>query len=295
MKKIRISVIICVYDDDRVIRCVKSLSRQSVDKNLYEIIVVENGANRKFKDIKKLSKDTKIKYLYISEKNRSRARSVGLSKSSGDIVAFTDSDCVIDKNWIKQIIIFFDNPQNRYIAGMGGIIRKYRPASLTEKIGKNLAWGQRKLQYLQICKLPYVVFANAAFRKNIILKTSGFDYDLLSGNDVDICWKIGLLGYKLKINNKAIIYHHNRDNIKKYFKVYFRYAMYQALLFKKYKNILNRKWMINTYPFILTKKVIKNIIKNKKISYRDCLDAIEATGVLLGQIYGSIKFKTKYL
>lgn len=292
---IRVSVIICVFDDDRVRRCVKSLTNQLVDKCLYEIIVVENGANRKFKDIKKISKDTNIEYFYISDKNRSKARSVGLLKSKGDIVAFTDSDCLADKNWVSQIIKFFDDQINRDIAGTGGIIKRYKPTTITEKRGKNLAWGQKKLQYLQICELPYVVFANAAFRKKIILQTSGFDFDLLSGNDVDICWKIGLLGYKLKLNQNAVVYHHNRDNVKKYFKVYFRYAMYQALLFKKYKDTFNKKWMINTYPFILIKKVFRNVFNNKKINTRDCLDIIEAVGVLSGQIYGSIKFKTIYL
>jgi glycosyltransferase involved in cell wall biosynthesis len=295
MNTLRVSIIICVYDDQRVIRCVESLSKQSVDKYIYEIIVVENGANGKFKDIKNVSKKTNIRYYYIPDKNRSRARDIGLSRSMGDIIAFTDSDCVIDKDWIKQIIRFFDDPKNREIGGMGGIIKKYKPNTLTEIKGKNLAWGQRKLQYLQICKLPYVVFANAAFRKKILLKTTSFDSELLSGNDVDICWKIGFLGFKLKINNKAIIYHHNRDNIKKYFKVYFRYATYQALLFKKYRKLINKKWMINTYPFILFKKVFKNIFKNKKINIRDYLDIIEGTATLFGQIYGSFKFKTIYL
>ncbi|MFA7717858.1 MAG: glycosyltransferase [Candidatus Absconditabacterales bacterium] len=219
------------------------------------------------------------------------ARNIGLYHAMGTYVFFTDADCVADPLWLYNMLKCFG--QKKGYAGFGGSIRRYMPQSSIERYGKNLARGQKDLQYLEhISHLPYIVLANAGFLKKNLIAVGGFDEDLISGGDVDICWKLGVKGYRIGICNTAVIYHKNRDTIKSYFKAYFRYAVYQSLLCKKYAK---NKITINPYPWKLLCKALGSVIRFKIKNLRRFYDIIEAIAIISGDIYGAILFKVLYL
>lgn len=284
-----VSVIIPVYNDNRLKRCLEFLSKQIYDHDKFEVLVIENGPIQKFK---KVVLSYSARYFYIKEKNRAKARNVGLENALGKFILFTDSDCVPDQYWIKTMTYALS--KDEYI-GYGGIIKRYSPITKIEIFGKNLAWGQKRLQYLQILDLPYVVFANAGFVREALIKVGGFDKKLLSGNDVDICWKLGLQKYKIGICQSSIVYHENRKTLKDYFKVYFRYAKYQSFLFKKYQSITKKKFMVNTYAIKLFFNALSRLGYLLKGNPRPWYDIVEASAIIIGHIYGSIYFKTFYI
>jgi glycosyltransferase involved in cell wall biosynthesis len=294
---IKVSVVIPVYNDNRIGRCLESLAKQSLDKRFFEIIVIENGTKGRYQEI---CEKYGARYFNIQQKSMPLARNVGLSESQGEIVMFTDADCVANPDWIENMINAF---KNKNYVGFGGEIERYFPKTKTEIYGKNVGLGQTELLYLQILDKPYVVFANAAFRKYEILKVGGFDEELLSGSDVDLCWKLGLANYKIGICKNAIVFHENRKNAIEYFKIYFRYAVYQSLLFKNYRRVTKSEFMINTYAIdLLFKASIRflkelfNLIKREKVNfYRPFLDLVESIAIIIGHLYGSFKFKTYYV
>lgn len=283
------SIVIPVYNDYRIKRCLSSLSRQTYPKEKFEILLVENGPLQQFE---KTAVEYGAQYLYTPIKNMAGARNIGLNEARGKYILFTDADCVINSNWVKEMVNKFE--KTNYV-GLGGRIQRYSPKTRIEKMGKNLAWGQDKLQYLQILDLPYIVFANAGFLRDNLIAVGGFDVELLSGNDVDICWKLGLKNWKIGTCEAAIVFHENRKTIKKYFKVYFRYGKYQSLLFKKYRKVADRSFMINTYAPSLFFKAIKNFSALFRNDPRPWYDIVEACGVIFGHIYGSFCFKTFYI
>lgn len=294
---VKVSVVIPVYNDNRIGRCLKSLAKQSLDKGFFEIIVIENGTKGRYQEI---CEKCGARYFNIQQKSMPLARNVGLSESQGEIVMFTDADCVANTDWIENLVNAF---KNKNYVGFGGKIERYFPKTKTEIYGKNVGLGQTELSYLQILDKPYVVFANAAFRKHEILKVGGFDEELLSGSDVDLCWKLGLANYRIGTCENAIIFHENRKNAIEYFKTYFRYAVYQSLLFKKYRSVINRKFMINTYAInLLFRALIQflkeflSLIKRKKINFSTpFLDLVESIAIIIGHLCGSFKFKTCYV
>lgn len=294
---IKVSVVIPVYNDNRIGRCLESLAKQSLDKRFFEIIVIENGTKGRYLEI---CEKYGARYFNMQQKSMPLARKVGLSESQGEIVMFTDADCVANPDWIENMINAF---KNKNYVGLGGKIERCFPKTKTEIYGKNVGLGQTELLYLQILDKPYVVFANAAFRKYEILKVGGFDEELLSGSDVDLCWKLGLANYKIGICKNAIVFHENRKNAIEYFKIYFRYAVYQSLLFKKYRKVTKSKFMINTYAIdLLFKASIRflkelfNLIKREKVNfYTPFLDLVESIAIIIGHLYGSFKFKTYYV
>lgn len=292
------SIIIAVHNDNRIQRGLDSLVNQSIDRQNYEIIVVENGSN----ELEDICKKYQVIYLSFPEANMPAARNAGLNLAQTNNILFTDADCVAETTWVEKMIYHLENSDGK-IAGVGGKIKRYNPSTIAELYGNNLVDGQDNLNYLPILNLPYVATANAAFKKNILIEIAGFDDELRSGNDVDLCYKIGLLGYKLDICNGAVIYHENRKTAIAHYRRFYRYAFYQVLLFKKYKPIHKKKFVFNIYPFECFKKalfmfpdIVKHIIrKDLSLFWINYFLIIEGLGVLIGDIEGSIKFRVLYL
>lgn len=170
---------------------------------------------------------------------------------------------------------------------------------LLKKLIEFMMIDQLELNYLHIINYPYVVGANSAFRRNVLISIGGFDEALLSGQDVDICYKLGIKNCKISICNAAIIYHENRNTAFAHFRRFYKYSIYQALLFKKYKKITNKNILINPYPYKCLIKamgyIFYSIIRcDFTHAFRAYFLVIEGMGVLLGNIRGAIKFRVMY-
>jgi hypothetical protein len=76
----------------------------------------------------------------------------------------------------------------------GGTIVKHRPGTWAQRHAITVVDGQRSLSYLPALHLPYVAGANAGFAASALREAGGFDEELLSGNDVDACYRLGLRG-----------------------------------------------------------------------------------------------------
>ena len=107
MSRPLVSVIVPVYNRGEAIgKCIKSLLAQEYPKKKLEIIIVDNNSNDKTKDtIKKYP----VKYLLEKEKGSYAARNKGIEHAKGEIIAFTDSDCIADKQWVSCLAEGFED------------------------------------------------------------------------------------------------------------------------------------------------------------------------------------------
>lgn len=286
-KKIIVSVVIPVYNDNRVFLCLDSLTHQSISRDSYEIILVENWPLRQYEES---TRKYWIKYIYSKPGNMSIARNIWQNIATWKYTFFTDADCVIDNHRLEEWISFLDKRHD--LVWFGWHILPYKETTVTEKFWKNLAWGQTELQYLKhISPFPYVVFANAWFRTQALLEIWWSDDDLRSWCDVDICWKLYKKWYLLWVCPWAIISHKNRQSVRSYFKAYVFYAVYQALLFKRYSS---KKIVINTYPRSLLINALWMIVRWKLSNLRWRYNIIEAVAIIYWDIKWSLLFKTFY-
>ena len=103
MNKHFVSVIIPVYNDSaRVKICLEALEKQTYPQNLYEVIVVDNASDEypAIKDV--VCQFSQAIAAYESRPGSYAARNKGISLAKGDIIAFTDADCIPAKNWIEK-------------------------------------------------------------------------------------------------------------------------------------------------------------------------------------------------
>lgn len=206
-----VSVIIPVYNDpDRLKLCLESLSAQTYLNSNYEIIVVDNCSDVSLENI--TSNFANVILTQEKQVGSYAARNKGICLAKGEIIAFTDSDCIPNADWIEKgveqikkighyglvggkIELFFKNPN--------------RPTSveLYEKIN---AFPQQ----VSIQKKKFSVTANLFTTRNTLKEVGTFNSNLKSGGDQQWGNRVNDKGYLLQYGEDVIVRHPARYSYK---------------------------------------------------------------------------------
>ena len=112
-----VSVVVPVFDHaERLALCLSALRKQTYPRGLYEIVVVDNGAGLSpshaagFECTRIISEESPGSYA---------ARNRGVSVSQGEVIAFTDADCVPAPDWIAMgVAALLKTPETGFAAGL---------------------------------------------------------------------------------------------------------------------------------------------------------------------------------
>ncbi|BAY65890.1 glycosyl transferase, group 2 family protein [Calothrix brevissima NIES-22] len=210
MKLSFVSVIIPVFNNSEQLKlCLEALVEQTYPRSRYEIIVVDNASEEDTKSVVEQFKQ--VVFEQESQPGSYAARNKGISIAKGDILAFTDSDCIPASDWIEngvnsllstyncgivggRIDMFFQNPD------------KLTPVELYEKIAMN--FQQEKSLY----KSCYALTANMFTFKHIIDDVGYFNDTLKSGGDREWGQRVYAAGYQLIYADKACVAHPARHS-----------------------------------------------------------------------------------
>src|SRR6266705_3161626 len=100
----KVSVVVCAYNaESTMAACLESL--RDLRYPAYEIVVVDDGSPERTGHIVDEYDDFHV--IHQENKGLSAARNVGIAASTGDIIAFTDSDCVVDPDWLHYLVATF--------------------------------------------------------------------------------------------------------------------------------------------------------------------------------------------
>ena len=228
-----VSVVICAYDAQRTMRdCLESLRR--LDYPNFEVVIVDDGSRDRTADI---SMDfPEFRLIRQPNKGLSVARNVGMQAARGEIIAYTDSDCVVDPHWLTLMIRSMT--ENNF-DGCGG--PNYAPhedgwieASCAASPGApcHVLVAEDRAEHLAGC--------NMLFSKAALAKIGGFDPQFTSaGDDVDICWRMLDAGFKLGFSPAAFVWHFRRNTVKAYYGQQRGYGRAEAMLYPRYPERFN--------------------------------------------------------
>lgn len=223
---IEISVVIPSYNrKDLLKKCLLSLFDQNFDKNRYEIIVVDDGSKDETSLIVgKLIKKSPVKLTYLRQKNSgaASARNNGVKKAKGEILSFTDDDCIVDKNWLKTIYVTFQ--QNPNIVACAGEV-KLHPTDFIQTDSES--------QFSDPFSPSCPASNNFAILTATFLKIGGFDSDLYVNEDNDIFIRLLKRGFTIYVNESMKINHTSRTDLIDLFRQNFHYGVEDAVVFKK--------------------------------------------------------------
>lgn len=96
-----VSVVICAYNAERTMRaCLESL--RTIDYPNYEVVIVDDGSRDTTAEI--AADFPEFRLIRQPNKGLSVARNVGMRAAHGELIAYTDSDCVVDPHWLTLMV-----------------------------------------------------------------------------------------------------------------------------------------------------------------------------------------------
>jgi GT2 family glycosyltransferase len=228
----RISVVVCTYNGESTLReCLEGLRRLQYPN--YEVIVVNDGSTDATNEIVR-----EYGFRLISTHNRglSAARNIGMEAATGEIVAYTDSDCCPDPHWLTYLAATFLATD---YAGVGGPnLAPPGDGHFAECVAN--APGGPVHVLLSDQEAEHIPGCNMAFRKSCLEAIGGFDPQFrAAGDDVDVCWRLQQRGCTLGFSPAAMVWHHRRDSVRAYWKQQEGYGKAEALLERKWPDKYN--------------------------------------------------------
>jgi len=223
-----ISVIIPAYNARENLKaCLDALEQQTVPRKQYEIIVVNDGPV-----------DTKVKatvdryaVTFLSQLRRgaAAARNLGAERAQGEILLFTDADCVPEHNWIEAMTAPFADQE---VVGVCGVVRTRQTALIPRFI--QLEYDYR---YRNIARHPRIDFINtgtAGYRKHIFMQSGGFKEDLLGAEDAELSFRLASAGHKMLFAPRAVVYHQHPESILEYARRKYHYGYWRMMVYRRH-------------------------------------------------------------
>jgi GT2 family glycosyltransferase len=219
----RVSVVVCAYNAaDTLDDCLDSLGRLNYPD--FEVIVVNDGSRDATGDI---ARRYPVRLVSVPNGGLSAARNIGLSAAAGEIVAYTDADVRVDRDWLTYLVQPFLTSD---VVGSGGPNIVPPDDSLVAQCVARAPGGPTQV-LLDDRIAEHVPGCNMAFRREALLAIGGFNpVYLRAGDDVDICWRLQAKKQQIGFSPSALVWHHHRPSIKAYWRQQAGYGEGEAWL-----------------------------------------------------------------
>lgn len=220
--KLKISAVICTHNGGKYLnRAIESLIDQSLPKELYEIIVVDNRSTDNTKAIVEslFGKAQNLRYCYESRIGLSHARNRGIEEAKGEIIVYMDDDAYACRDFLLKYVEAYENVSPKPDAAGGKILLDWevpKPAWFPDSMQRCLTYidYSQEPRFLDFRKYEYPFGANMSFLKETLIRLGGFDVNLgrvgkrlLSNEEKELFFKMHERGLKVYYLPEAGVHH----------------------------------------------------------------------------------------
>jgi glycosyltransferase involved in cell wall biosynthesis len=200
-----VTVVVPVYNAaDTIVECINSLLNLDYPKDRVELIFVDDGSRDNTVEL--IQRFKGVKLLKQEHRGPAAARNLGFRDSRGEVIAFTDSDCIAPKDWLKRIVKEVEG-----VDVVGGSLKPVSAGTLAERFEqhrRDRLYG-RERRYVDA--LPS---CNLAFKRSVLKEVGGFDEDFkkASAEDYDLCRRVVERGHRILYEPSIYVVHRHVTN-----------------------------------------------------------------------------------
>jgi len=220
------SVIIPVHNGERTIgRAIEAVLRQR-DVGPVEVIVVDDGSTDKTEEI--VAAYSSVKYIRQKNAGPATARNRGAREARGDLLCFTDADCVPHDDWLARMIKHCHDPSVAAVAGSYGIAN---PDNVLA------ACVHQEIRYRHDQRMGAYIRAfgsyNVGIKRKVFDELGGFNaaYRQASGEDNELSYRIIAAGYKIYFARESLVDHYHPTRLIAYLRDQSRHGYWRARMY----------------------------------------------------------------
>lgn len=205
----KVSVVISVKNRAEMLwDCFRGLGAQSYPRERFEVVVIDNCSSDDLSPVMARARE-ELGLVIVTrrtavDRGPAPARNIGVSLASGEIIAFTDSDCRPTPEWMALGAAEFANQKVALVSGPV-LPKPEQTATLTSK-----------MSFVTTVEHPTFPTANLFVRKSVFLEHRGFDESLSFRDpfdratecaDTDLAWRIIKAGHERRFLSGAVMQH----------------------------------------------------------------------------------------
>lgn len=236
-----VSIIIPVKDEAGLLEaCLESISHLDYSKSRIEVVVADGMSKDNSAEI---ATQYGAKVVLNEKQTVAPGRNIAFKQAVGEIIAFTDADCFVDKNWVKNSLKYFKDENIACVGGPNltpsneGDFGRAVGFVFNQKLFSAGSIHARELK--EVVEVKSIPGCNAIYRRNALDKVMPIDESLLTCDDTELNQRLIDKGYKLLYTPDVFVWHYRRPNPKRLFKQMYRYAIGRLQVGKKDRRMIN--------------------------------------------------------
>lgn len=199
---------------DKLERCLQSIVASSFQN--FEIILIDQSNNKDTKTKVAHLQSKKIRYFKMNKIGKAKALNFAIKKSRNELLAFTDDDCIVTKNWLQEIHNSYR--AHTHIAGVFGNTYAYKTTNTGKKICAATFKSDKKSFFSNPSIIHYQVLGqgnNMSLKKSVIVSVGmvkewlGVGSLAKAGEESELIFRI-LKNKKILMTNPNMVVYHNR-------------------------------------------------------------------------------------
>lgn len=223
-----VSIIVPTFNGaSRIRNCLDALLAQTEHRKV-EILVVNDGSTDRTAEV--VAGYPSVRLISQSNAGPAAARNRGALEASGNIILFTDDDCVPTRDWLSFMLRAFTDPE---VVGAKGVYRTHQ-----KKLTARFVQVEYEDRYRLMAKLDAIDFVDtysAAFRRDRFLQMNGYDtsFPVACAEDIELSYRMSMRGWKMVFVPEAIVYHTHPDTFSGYLRKKYKFAFWRVLALRK--------------------------------------------------------------